>query len=84
MNPTEKAGRAIQGARNQFRGLFRTMAAEGGRWHVHAGSSGYVLAREGCEGLPDLPVVVPDVQAMTEDRMAARLFDDSRSRAFGA
>lgn len=81
-DPVSRARQAIDGFRTQFRGLFRRMAAEGGRWHVWGYSGGYVLLIEGAPMDAPLELVLRDVQGLTEDQAAARLWDDSQRRAF--
>ena len=64
---------AIASARAQFRTCFKTMAARGTRWHLHAGSSGVVLMEQGTFEDYDAPVLVSNVQAMSEDTMVCKL-----------
>lgn len=71
---TDWRAKQISGLRTQFRTMFRTMAV-GGRWHVHRGSAGLVLLAEGARMDVPLPIILHDVQAMTEDRMASRIHD---------
>lgn len=66
----------INSARTQYRAMFRTMAADGGHWHLHhiPGTPRVCLMREGALwDIPVPPVVVPDVHAMTEGQLAANL-----------
>ena len=81
MTERPKYLRAIDGAATQYRALFASMA-RGGRWHIHAGSAGYVLLQDGAQCDVPLPVVLRDVQGMTEATMRARLESDARARAF--
>lgn len=59
---------AINSARTQYRAAFKTMAL-GGDWHLYATRSGVTLDREGTH----LVILVPHVQAMTEQTMVNSL-----------
>ena len=62
-------------ARAQHNGLFRSMA-QGGRWHLYRapGTDNVALMREDAQwDVPVWPIMVPDVHAMTADRLAARV-----------
>jgi hypothetical protein len=75
---------ACASLRQQFRAAFRTMAARGTRWHVHAGSVGVVLMEQGVHADYDAPILVSNVQAMTEDRAVIALCDAIDRQARGA
>lgn len=57
----------LAGLRTQYRAMFHTMAT-GGRWNVHRGTAGLVLLQDGAPMDVPLPVLVRDVQAMSEVR----------------
>ena len=65
----------LEGARIQYRGLFRRMAADGMRWNLHNGSASVVLLREDATMDVPLPIILRDVQAMSEQTMVNRLHD---------
>ena len=62
----------LSGLRTQYRAMFREMSM-GGSWNVHRGSAGLVLLRSDAVCDVPLPVLVRDVQAMTEAAMLARV-----------
>ena len=81
MNPDK----ACLSARTQYRAMFRTMAGSGSAWHLHEGSGAPVLLKHGATADVQLPLLVPNVHAMTEEYMVQRLWaalHDSRLRAF--
>jgi hypothetical protein len=60
-------------ARTQYRGLFRRMAAECMSWNLHNGINTVVLLREDALMDVPLPIILRDVQAMSEQTMINRL-----------
>ena len=67
----------IESARTQYRGAFLLMAA-GGRWHLHRipDTDRVCLAHQDDHwDIPAPPVVIHDVQNMTETRLVQRLHD---------
>ena len=65
----------VNSARTQYRAAFRRMAL-GGRWHLYRipGSGQVCLMHEDAAwDIPAPPVLVPDVQAMSEDRLAQKI-----------
>lgn len=66
----------LNAARTQYRAMFYTMAVEGGHWHLHhiPGTPRVCLMRDDALwDIPEPPVVVPDVHAMTEEQLTAKL-----------
>lgn len=63
----------IEGARQQYRAMFRNMASSYCQWHMHRGSAGFVLLQEGASMDVDLPIVARGVQAMSEQQMVNAL-----------
>lgn len=61
----------LQGLRTQFRTLYRQMAC-GGQWNVHRGTAGFVLLIDGAHMDVPLPIVLRNVQAMTEETLINR------------
>lgn len=72
----------LQGATIQYRNYFRTMAM-GGSWHVYRAPDGETLSgvivapREDMP--PSAPILVQDVQAMTEETMRVKLTNAVKS-----
>lgn len=70
----------IDSARGQYRAMYKSMAL-GGRWHLHRfpGTDRVVLMRSDAKwDIEEPPVLVPDVQAMTEARLAQKIQDAVR------
>lgn len=72
--------RMIDSARTQYRAMFRSMAA-GGRWHLHRipdTDRVCLMNQDARWDIPEPPVLVPDVQAMTEARLVQKIHDAVR------
>lgn len=63
------SAKQISGLRTQYRAMFRHMAVAGGHWNVHRGSAGLVLLSEHATMDVQLPVLVANVEAMSEKTM---------------
>lgn len=63
----------IESARGQYRAFFRDMAASGVTWNIHIGMLGPVLLQHGATMDVPLPVLLTNIQAMTEETMVNRL-----------
>lgn len=63
----------IQSAKNQYRAMFKSMAASGAPWNIHKGSQGPVLLIAGAHMDVDLPIIVSNVHAMAEQTMVNAL-----------
>lgn len=63
---------AVRQVRNQFGAFFRRMATERMAWHLHRipGTDQFSIFREDAAFDVPLPIVVRNVHAMTEDRLA--------------
>lgn len=64
---------ATQSARIQYRAVFKSMAVSGMRWNFHKGSANVVLLREDATLDVPLPIILSDVQAMSEETMINKL-----------
>ena len=68
-------------ARNQHNALFRQMAL-GGRWNLYRKpqSDDVAIMRDDAQwDIPQWPIMVPNVQTMTADRLALKVQDIIRS-----
>lgn len=68
-------------ARNQHNAFFRSMAL-GGRWNLYRepGTDKVALMRDDAQwDVPAWPIMVPDVHAMTADRLALKVQSIIRS-----
>jgi hypothetical protein len=63
----------LSSLRTQYRALYREMSCTGQSYNVHRGSAGLVLLVDGAPCDVPLPVLVRNVQAMTEQTMLARV-----------
>lgn len=73
--------KAISSARGQYRAFFREMAASGVRWNVHLGTHNVVLLREDAHMDVQLPMLVHDVHAMSEQTMVNAVVNALRRRS---
>lgn len=63
----------IESARWQYRAFFRVMAASGVTWNFHVGTQSVFLSQHGATMEVPLPVLLTNIQAMTEETMVNRL-----------
>lgn len=68
--------KTLKSISTQFRACYRRMACEGKRWNLHTvpGTGRFSIFREDAElNGHDLPIVIRDLQAMTESRLIERV-----------
>lgn len=67
----------LSNARGQHNAFFREMAVKGGTWHLYRvlGTDTFLLLQEGTPSERSMVVAVPNVHAMTADRMVQKLHD---------
>ena len=66
--------------RTQFRTMFKRMAYEGHRWHLHSvpGTDRYCLLRDDAKMDVKLPIAVHNVHALTEQRVVDMAIQHAR------
>lgn len=60
---------ACRSARFQYRAMFQSMARSNAPWHFHKGSSNVVLLQDDGKKNEALPIILKNVQSMSEQTM---------------
>ena len=73
---------SLQGVRTQYRAMFKRMAYEGHRWHLHSvpGTDRYCLLRDDAKMDVHLPIAVHNAHAMTEQQLVDKAGQHARGQ----
>jgi hypothetical protein len=85
--PIRTRAQQLQGARNQFRALFREMATRGDSWHIYALDNDWtalpLMSENAKFDIEPVAVIVRNVQAMTEQQLVNALACQFDRKAWG-